>query len=124
MFDEIEELQRGQLGLAAGLAAFVQGGAQEVSAVDTGNFDRVLEGEKNSGAGALFRLHGQQVGALEEDGAAGDLVFGAAGEDLGQRAFAAAVGSHDGMDLARLERQAQVFENRLALHARRQITNV
>ena len=124
LLDELEELDGGQLGLPAGLAAFVEGGAKKVSAVDAGNFHRILEGEEDSGAGAILGLHGQEVGALEEDGAGGDLVFAAAGEDLGEGAFAAAVGTHDGVDLAHLEREVEVLENGLAIHARRQIANV
>ena len=37
---------------------------------------------------------------LKSDGAAGDFVFAAPGQHLGQGAFAAAVGAHDGVDFA------------------------
>ena len=80
-----------------------------------------MEGEEDSGAGALLGLHGEEVGALEEDGAGGDLVFAAAGQDLGEGALAAAVWTHDGVDLAHLEREAEVLEDGFAGDARRQI---
>ena len=92
-------------------------------AVDAGNFDRVLEGQKNARARALLRFHFQQVGAVEGHAAPGDLVFGAAGQDAGQRAFAAAVGTHDGVDFPRLDREIEALEDFLAVHAGGQIAN-
>ena len=49
--------------------------------------------------------------------AAGDVVAVAAGEDGGQRALAAAVRAHDGVDFAGVDGQVDAFEDLLALHA-------
>ena len=73
------------------LADGVDGGAEEVGVADAGDLDGVLEGEEDALAGALLRVHVEEVLALEEDFALGDLVGVAAGEDAGQRALAGAV---------------------------------
>jgi hypothetical protein len=53
-----------------------------------GNLHRVLECEEEAGAGALFGLHLQQVFAVEQHRALGDLVARTAREDMAQRALA------------------------------------
>jgi len=62
-------------------------------------------------AGAVFRGHFEQVFAVVSDGAAGDGVEVAAGEHLGERALAAAVRSHDGVDFARVDGEVDALEN-------------
>ena len=71
----------------------------------------ILEGEKDAFAGAVFGGHFEQVLAVVSDGAAGDHVEVAAGEHLGERAFAAAIGPHDGMDFTGVHGEADAFEN-------------
>ena len=115
--DKREELEGVQFLLAARLAAFVEGGLQKDGAVDAGDFHRVLEGEENARARAFLRLHFQEVGAVEGDAAAGDVIFAAPGQDAGQGAFAAAVRPHDGVDFAGLDGKVQAFEDFLAVHA-------
>ena len=68
--------------LAARLALRVQRGAQEGHGGDAGNFDRILERQEHALGGALVGRHLQQVLALEQDLAAGDLVAGLAGDDM------------------------------------------
>ena len=62
---------------------------QEIGVVDAGDFDRVLEGEEQPFAGALLGVHLQQVLAVVEHLARGDVVAVAAGQDAGERALAA-----------------------------------
>ena len=66
--------------------------AQEVRDRDARDLDRILEREEDAGARALVDLHFQQVLALEEDLAVGHLVGRMAGQYLGERALAGAVG--------------------------------
>lgn len=60
----------------------------------------MLEGEKKPRLGTRFRLHREQVLAVEERFAFQDFVAFAAGQDVGERALARAVGAHEGMDFA------------------------
>ena len=92
LLDQLEEVRGVELFLAAVLADGVEGGAEEVGVADAGDLDGVLEGEEDALAGALLGVHVEQVLALEEDLALGDLVGVAAGEDAGQGALAGAVG--------------------------------
>jgi len=82
------------------LAPGVEGSAQELEVADAGDFDRVLEGEEEAGEGAFFHFQVEQVYTVEQDFACGDFEGVVAGEDLGQGAFAGAVGAHDGVDFA------------------------
>ena len=67
------------------LQDFVEGGLEEISAVDAGNFDRVLEGEKNAFACAFLRVKFQQVEALVKNLPPRSLRSrGASGEDGGE----------------------------------------
>ena len=103
--------------LAAVLADGVDGGAQEVGVGDAGDLDGILEGEEDAFAGALLGVHVEQVLALEEDLALGDLVGVAAGEDAGERALAGAVGPHDGVDLAGVDLEVDAAEDFLVVDA-------
>ena len=99
------------LALAARLALRVQRGAQEVHGGDAGNFHRVLERQEHALGGALVRRHLQQVLALEQDFAAGHLIAGLAGDDMGQRRLAGAVRPHDRVHLALVHGERQPVEN-------------
>ena len=57
----------------------------------------------------------------KSDLALGHLVGVAAGEDAGQRALAGAVGPHDGVDLAGVDREVDAAEDFLVVHAGVQI---
>src|SRR6185369_4901765 len=76
------------------------GKTQKCAVADARDLDRVLKAEKDPGARALFRLHGEEVLVLEKHAAAGDLVCGMACERLRERALAGAVRSHDRVRLA------------------------
>ena len=75
-------------------------GAQERQAGDAGDLHRVLEGEEHALGGALVGLHLEQALAVPEDVAVGDLVVLAAGQHVGERRLARAVGAHDRVHLA------------------------
>jgi hypothetical protein len=45
--------------------------------------------------------------SLVADLALGDPVFGPAGEDVGERALSAAVGAHDGVNFAEVDREVK-----------------
>src|SRR5262249_19996653 len=115
--DEFEEGYRVEFGLAAVLADGVDGGAQEVVVSDAGDLDGILEGEEDALAGALLGVHVQQVLALVKDFAHGDGKGVAAGEDTGQGALAGAVGPHDGVDLAGVDREVDAAEDFFVLDA-------
>src|SRR6478735_8305279 len=71
------------------------GRAEEVAHGDAGHLDGVLHREEEAGAGALIDLHREDVLAVERHGAAGDGVLRVAGDAVGQRRLAGAVGPHD-----------------------------
>ena len=100
-----------QLRLAARLALRVERGAQEGHGGDAGDLDRILERQEHALGGALVRLHLEQVLAVEQDFAVGDLVAGLAGEHMGQRRLARAVRAHDGVHLALVRGQRQAVED-------------
>ena len=111
----LEEFRHQQLRLAAILALRIERRLQEVEGGDAGNLQRILEGEKDALGGALVRLQGEHVLAFEQHLALGDRVVGLAGEHMGERRFARAVGAHDGVHLALLDRQIETVEDLLAV---------
>ncbi len=119
--DLLQEIRRRILALAARLALGVERGAQEVHGRDAGDFHRILERQEHALGGALVRRHLQQVLALEQDLAAGHLVAGLAGDDVGQRRLAGAVRPHDRVDLARIHGQRQPVEDFALLDADLQV---
>ena len=80
-----------------------------------GNLDRILKGQKHAFAGGLFRLHVQQIFAVEEHFALGHVVGFAARQHLRQRALARSVRAHDGMHFAGIDRQVNALENFVAI---------
>src|SRR5262249_7031802 len=123
LLDELEERGGVQLGLDAVLADGVEGGAQEVHVADAGDLDGILEREEDAVAGALLGIHVEEVLALEEDLAIGDLVEITAGENARKGALAGAVGSHDGVDLAGVDLKVDAAEDFFVLDAGVQVTN-
>ena len=73
---------RRKLRLAARPALGVQGGAQELDVGDARNLDRILEAEEQAVRGALVRLHGEQILAVERHRALGHLIAGPAAEHV------------------------------------------
>ena len=95
-------------------------GAEEIGVADARQLDRILEGEEQAGRRTLLWLHGQDVLAEEGDRAARDLIALTAGEHIGERRFARAVGTHDGMNLALGDREIDALEDFLIIDRGRQ----
>ena len=70
----LHELRRRQLVLAARLALRVQRRLEERHGGDAGDFDWILEGEEQALGGALVGLQFEDVLAVEQDLAFGDLI--------------------------------------------------
>ena len=62
----LDEFRRGQFRLAALLALRIERGAQERHGGDTGNFQRILEGEKQTGGRAFVGRHVENILAVEQ----------------------------------------------------------
>ena len=75
LLDQLHELHRVELGLAVVLPLGVERRLEEVGVVHAGDLDRVLERHEHAFAGALVGIHVEQILALEEHLAAGDLVL-------------------------------------------------
>lgn len=88
LFDQIEELHRVDFFVPVGLAHFVVGGTQEVRIGHARDLDRILKREEHAALGAHFGVHLQEIFALVEHFATGDLVRRMAGQNLRQRALA------------------------------------
>ena len=97
--------------------------AQEVGHFHARNRDRILKGQKQAEPGPLVRIEGQQIGAVDFDFAAGDLVFRVPRQSVRERALARAVGSHQGVDFARADLQIDPVENWQILDRDVQIRN-
>src|SRR5262249_47555599 len=117
VFHQRKKIHGVQLRLPLGLANFIERRFQKIRAVDAGNLDRILESEKEAFARALFRIEIQQVVAVINDFAPGDVIAITTGQDRGQRAFAAAVRAHDRVNFAGINRQADALKDLLVLNA-------
>ena len=104
------ELADGQLRFAPAFANGVHRRLEELPRADAGQLHRVLHGEEHAGAGAVFGEPLDDVFAIVEYLAVRNGVLRASGDDVGERAFAGAVGPHDGVDFAGGDRQADAFE--------------
>jgi hypothetical protein len=71
-----------------------------------------------------MHLEGEKVCAIELYVPGTRRITLAAHEDIGQRGFAGAVGSKEGMDLLRFDRQIEPVENRMAIRLKGEIVNV
>ena len=108
---QAEKIGRRKLGLAAVLAQRVQRGAQKIHGGDAGDFERILEGEKDALGRALVGLQRQEILAFKEHATLRDLVAFAAGEHIGERGLARAVRAHDGVHLARVHGKIEAVED-------------
>jgi len=109
VFDQREEIHGVKIRLAAVFADGVQRGFEEIKIADAGDFDGVLKCHEDAFAGAVLGRHFKKILAFVEDLAIGDCIDVAAGEDLREGAFAAAVGSHDGVDFAFIDGEIDAF---------------
>ena len=76
-----------------------------------GDRGRVLEGEEQAETGPLVRGEGQDVATLPVDLATGHDVGRMAGQRVGERGLARAVGAHDRVDLAAADRQVDALQD-------------
>ena len=77
------------------------------------DFARILESQEQTASCAFVRLEFQEVFAVHQDLAAGHVVIGMPGQNLGQRAFAGAIWAHDGVHFAAGNAQTQSAHNLL-----------
>ena len=106
------------------LALRVERRLQEVGVVDAGNLDRVLERHEHAVAGALVGIHVEQVLAVVEHLAVGDLVAGMARQRPGERALAGSVRTHDGVHFALVDGEIDALEDLAILDANFQILDL
>jgi len=85
--------------------------------------------EEKPGASSLVDLHREHVLAVESHGTLGDRVLRVARDRVSQRRLAGAVRAHDGVGLARLDREIDAPEDLARLlasggvHHNMQVTN-
>ena len=96
--------------LALGHAG-LEGGAQEIGDAHPGDLARVLEGEEDALARPLVGLLLEDGLPVDQDVALGDRVVGVAGDGLGHGRLAGAVGPHDGVDLAGIDREGDTLDD-------------
>src|SRR5680860_1582669 len=87
------------------------GGAEEVRDRHAGDLDRVLHCEEEARAGAGVDAHGQDVFAVEQDGAALDVISGVAGDRVGEGGLACAIRAHDRVDLALVDGEVDATQD-------------
>ena len=87
------------------LADGIEPRLQEVGSANPGDFDRVLKGQEDALASAVFRGHLQQILPFKAHLAGRDLIGFPSSEDMCQGALARAIRTHNGMDLAGIHRQ-------------------
>ena len=73
--------------------------------------DRLLEGHEDTCFGAFIDGSFRNIFAFKEDLAGCDDVFRVAHDGIEQRRFAGAVGTHDDMCFACVDRQVEAFED-------------
>src|SRR5712692_1010082 len=111
----LDERRHQELGLAALLALRVERGAQDGHGGNAGNFERILEGEKEPLGGALVGRKRKNVLAVEQHLALGHDVVGLAGEHVRERRLARSVRAHDGMHATLTDLQVETVEDVLAV---------
>ena len=100
-----------------------RGMAEKVGHLHAGNRHRPLKSEEQPRPGALVRLHGQQVAAVQLDSPAGYLVARMPHQGEAERALSGAVWAHQGVDFAAANLQAHAAEDRLLADAHVQVGN-
>ena len=89
------------------------GRAQEIGHGHTGNLDRVLHGQEQTGTGALINRHGEHFGTVQQNGSAFDLVLGVTGDRVREGRLARTVRAHDRVDLALIDGEIDSPQNLL-----------
>ena len=121
LLDQGQEVHGVEFLQAAVPADGVDSRLEEVRVAHSWDLDGVLEGQEDALAGPFLRGHVQQVLAQVENLSLSRLVGFPAGKHLGQGALAGAVGTHDGVDLAGVDRQIDAAQDLLAIDARVQV---
>ena len=99
----------------------VERGLEEIGVVHAGDLDRVLERHEHAFAGALVRIHVEQILALVGHLAARDLVLGMPGQRARKRALAGPVRAHDGVHFAGVHVQIDPLQDLFAFDADLQV---
>src|SRR5699024_12036717 len=95
---DLEELTSRGERFTTRFALCIQCGTQKVGVTDTRNLEWILECEEDALDGTLLRAQTKNVLTVEGDRTA-DVIALPTRDDMGERAFARAVRTHDGMDL-------------------------
>ena len=122
--DGLAELLERDVGLAARLAVGVHDHPQVLRDRHAGDRDGVLEGHEEAHPGALVGVGLGDVLAAEQDLPLGDLEARVAHDRVGERGLAGAVGAHQGMDLAGLDREVDALEDLLVLGLDVEVANL
>ena len=83
---------------------------QKLRIRNTRHFDRILKRHEHAFARTLVRRHLEQVAALVKNLARGHFILRMSGEHLRQRRLAGTIRSHDGVNLALVNRQVDALE--------------
>jgi len=105
------------------LAVGVTGHPQKVPITDPRDLQGILEGQENTGGGAIVGGQLQQVPTLEVHRPSGNLIIGVARQYLGEGTFARAIQAHDGVDLTGPHLQVEALENFYPIDAGMEIVN-
>src|SRR5262249_32975565 len=107
----LHKFRSGKFRLVPLLALRVERRAQEGHRGNAGNFQRILEGQKQPLGRSLVRTQFEQVNAIEQYLSGGDLVSRFARQNVRKRRLARTVRSHDGVDFALVYSQVEAVEN-------------
>src|SRR5438132_1829071 len=113
VLDESHEIHRIDLLEAAVLPDGVQGRLEELRVAYAGHLDRVLERHEDAFPSPVFRLHREQILALEPNRAPRDLVRQPSGEDLRRGRLAGPVWAHYGLALPGPDREIDSLQDLL-----------
>ena len=89
----------------------IHGGAQDIAGAHPRDLNGVLKRQKNPCAGTSLWAHLQQIVALIEHLAGGDMIVRSPGQHLRQRTLARPIGAHYGMDLASVHREIDAAQD-------------
>jgi hypothetical protein len=118
LLGRLQEVERVELREIPMLPDRVQSVLQEVDVRNARNLNRILEGEKDPLPRPILRFHREQVLAPIGHRAGRHFVSGTSRQNVGERGLPGAVWTHDGVDLARADRQIDAAEDLLAVHGR------
>lgn len=103
------------------LALFVDCRTHKVHHRHPRNLDRCLERQEDSLVCTVFGREGQQVLAVEGDGAVCHFIGGMAHKDIAQRTLSGTVLTHEGVHLAVADGEIDAFQYLFAIDAGMQV---